>query len=718
VTVVLVVLAVVLGVWVWLGRDRVTDDERQRRENNVFVAWRRDELTAISIAHDGELIVLERDLDAMRDGGEGKDGSWRMTMPRRERADPVAVDRLLGTLELATIARKVGDGGALGLDVPRATGFVRMGALEIKFALGGDSPRPAGSGYFQIDTDPPIVVTKEVVDALLAGADTYRDRTVVPYLGTELAGVSVKHPAGGFTLERIDDRSFRVEPAGVLASRAAVDRLWASLAEMRAEAFPKDADVDRLTAHPAATLVLSPKDKSKPPAELVIGDVCPGHPNDLVVSRRTPTRVAACAPKDILEGLLADASSLVEKHPFTLRMDEIEELRLERTPAADAGAVPDPSDGGGAAPSVVEIARKGTGFHAREPFDRDLSVGEADAAGELVTRIGYSEALAVKPGAGAPFAFVGRALVRADERQEVVELGPLGAGGHAIVRRVLDDARLEVDAAVYRRLIPRATSLRARTMLDHETRRPSRVVLRCGIDQELVDRGEGFRLVSPPGYETDGSIAQLVDAVVRGRIDAWVADEDDGTFGFTRDGCHLVIGFDDGNAPVTVWFGREAESGIYVRVDPRSGVLVAARSIRDLAKSLYVSRGSLRTDAALIDHVRVISNGKVVPPGDLARADRVREGIADLFADRVVSLKKPEGAPNLVLEVTVSEGGPPRRIDCRPVSSAERYCGIDGTNATFSVSAARLAPFPPNADAGAPLPSSSAPYLAPPAGSR
>lgn len=681
--------------WLWRDRDRVTEGERKRRENNVFVVWRRDELAKVTVAHEGETLVLERDRTAAATRGEGKEGLWRMTSPRSERADPVAVDRLLTTLEFATVARKVSDGAATGLDAPRASGTVRMGGLEVAFALGGPSPRPEGSSYFRVSDEAPIVVSKEVADLLLASSDTYRDRTVVPYLATELSRFEAKHPAGGVTLERIDDHSFRVDEAGVLASRSAVDRLWASLAEMRAEAFPGDADVDRLTAHPVVSLKLTPKDAAKPPAELVIGEACPGHPADVVILRKTPSRVAACAPHDVVSALVADASSFVEKHPFTLRMDEIEELRLERSVAGeDAGML---GDSGGPAPAAIEIARKGTGFHLRAPFDRDLSTAEADAASELVTRIATYEATSVARGGG-PFAAVGRAIVRSGDRQQIVELGAPRAGGRATLRRVLDDARLDVPLSVYRRLVPRATSLRARTALDGETRRPTRVLLRCGVDQELVDRGEGFRLVSPAGYETDGAIRQLVDGITRGRIDTWVADADDGSFGFTRDGCHVVVGFEDGNAPVTLWFGAEGEGGIYVRVDPHPEVLVAPRSLRDLAKSVYVSRGSLRTPREHVERVRVMLDGKPVPARD---PSALRDAVSSLFAERVVALKKPEGAPDLVIEVAVTEGGPPMRIGCRSISAAERHCGLDGLNATFLVAEPRLAPFLPLRDASA-----------------
>jgi len=688
-TIVLVVLALALGVWLWLDRDRITEGERKSRENSAFVVWRRDELTRVSIAHEGETIVLERDRPAPdKPSNEGKEGQWRLTSPREERADPVAVDRLLTTLEFATALRKASGGAGLGFDAPRASGTVRMGGLEVPFALGGPSPRPEGTSYFRVGDETPVVVSKEVTDVLLAPSDTYRDRTVVPYLATDLQRVEVKHPGGGFALVRIDDHSFRIEESGILASRSGVDRVWAALAEMRAEAFPKDADAERLTAQPVATLKLVPRDSSKAPAELAIGEACPGHPADVVVLRKTPTRVAACAPQDLVGFLTGDAASLVDKHPFTLRVDEIEEVRLEH-----AGS------------EAIELARKGTGYHQRAPLDRELPEPEAEAATELLTRISVSEARSVTRGSSTGSAFVstGRALVRNGPREEIVEVGAPFADGRATVRRLLDGALLDVDASVYRRLVPRGTMLRPRTLLEHETRRPTRVLLRCGVDQELVDRGEGFRLVSPAGYETDAAIGQLVDGLVKGKIDAWVADNDDGSFGFTRgpDGCHVVLAFEDGNAPVTVWFGAEAEGGIYMKTDARTGVLVAPRSLHVLAKDIYVSRGTLRTEAARIEHVKVTVLGRPVTPADPAKA---RDAVAALFAERVVSLKKLEGAPDLVIDVDVAEAGAPKRIACRTVSARLRECSLDGVSATFAVTAARLAPLLPASasDGGAP----------------
>ena len=677
---IMVVLAAALGLWLWLDRDHVTSGERKMRENNVFPVWRKEELAEITIVHEGETIVLARDGEA-----------WRMKSPRVERADQAAVDRLLTTLEFATIARRASEGTALGLAAPRASGSVRMGGLVVTYALGDPSPRPEHSSYLRVAGEPNVVVGKELADALLASSDVYRDRAVVPYLATELARFEVAHAGGGFALERLDDQSFRVAGAGLLAARAAVDRMWAALAEMRAEAFPKDADVDRLTANPTLTLTLTPKDARKPAAEIVIGDACPGLPADVVVLRKTPTRIVACAPRDIVAALRADASTLLELHPFTLRMDEVEEVRLEYL-AADAG---------GGAPAAIEIARKGKGFHQRAPSDRDLTPEEAEAGTELITRLTTAEADHVTRGAG-PFTAIARARVHAGEHDQLVEIGGPDAKGRAVLRRVLDDARLEIGPALVRMLLPRETTLRPQAIVTSETRRATRVILRCGVDQDLVDSGAGFRFVSPKDQAADGSILQLVDAILRGRVDPWVSDVDDGTFGFTKDSCHVVLAFEDGKAPVTVWFGAQGEGGVYGRVDTRAGVFVAPLALRELAGRIYVSRAALRAEPSQIEHVRVTFEGRPV----VREATALRDAVAALYADRVACLGKScvlaGGAPfDLVIELALVGSGATRRITCWP-SPTERLCTVSGVDATFALAASRLAPFvpPPSADGG------------------
>ncbi len=702
-TLVLLVVAFALGIWLWRDKDRVSVSEHERREKNVFPAWRRDEVSRIEIAHDDETLVLVRE--------EANEKTWKLGSPRSERVDIAAVERLLTTLEFASIVRRVERDRALGFEAPRASGNVTMGALRFRFVLGGEAPRPEGSSYLRVDDGAPVVVSKELTQALLASSDTYRDRSVVPYLSLELDRFEVVHSRGGFALERRDERSFMLADRRVLASRASLDKAWAALAEMRAEAFPKNADVDALEQAPQLTIRMVAKSGKGPPGELLIGGSCPGHPADVLVLRTKPTRLLACAPQGALETLRSlSAEELFDRKPFSVRHDEMEELRIEAVASDESRAG---NDGGTSPrPKAFEVARRGVGFHQREPNDRELSSDEADSVRELLVRIASSDAASVRKSEGRPrssLAPLSRARVRAGEAEETVELWaePLAMGPSTrfVVRRLRDDTELEVDVAVARRLVLRDTLSRGRPLLG-DSRRVTRVELSCGTNQHFIDRGSGLVLVEPARFETDGSIVQLVDAFTRGNTLLWVSDKDDGTFGLGSEGhaCRVELGFADEKDPAVIRLGSEGEGGIYGLVEGRPGVFVAPSSLGELARRIYVSHAALRAPVDSLDRVRVFVEGR---PLTTVEPAVLRESASRLFADRVVSVGSSDvGRSELEIELTLADGGATRRVRCAAATAGRsgrvRRCSTPHVNAIFEVRDSLLQPLLGNApsDAG------------------
>jgi hypothetical protein len=119
-----------------------------------------------------------------------------------------------------------------------------------------------------------------------------------------------------------------------------------------------------------------------------------------------------------------------------------------------------------------------------------------------------------------------------------------------------------------------------------------------------------------------------------------------------------------------------------------------------MAGRLYVNRGALRAEASRIERVRATFEGRPV----VREASALRDAVASLFADRVVSIGRTSlTAPDLVIEVALAEGGPTRRIACRPDAAlAEHVCMTTGVDATFALANARLSLFlNAPADAGA-----------------
>jgi hypothetical protein len=265
-----------------------------------------------------------------------------------------------------------------------------------------------------------------------------------------------------------------------------------------------------------------------------------------------------------------------------------------------------------------------------------------------------------------------------------------------MLRRVRDDARLSVSPAVGRRLRPRLTSFQPRTLVT-DTRRVKRVILRCGAPQELVDDGSGLKLATPAGYETDGSITQLVDGLMRGKVLGWVSDEDDGTFGLgdspatTPGPCRVILSFEDNNAPKTIRFGAEGEGGVYGLVEGVPGVFVAPLSLRALAGRIFVSHASLRVEPSRIESVRVSMGGHPIPVRDPAL---LRAAAGAFYADHAVSVGTSAVQPaDVEIVIASSEGGPPKRITCGTRQGAFRRCASPDVKAVFEVPESAVARF-------------------------
>jgi hypothetical protein len=470
-----------------------------------------------------------------------------------------------------------------------------MGTIGYRFELGGDAPSPDGSAYMHVDGEGTFVVGRTLTVQLLRGADAYRERVIVPYGASETARLEVSGgSAAPFVLER-RGTSFRVGGhEGLRASRDAVDRLFEALAEARAESFVDDGPAEQALGQGGRVVVLTPRDASRSRVRLVVGGSCPGADSSpaghVVVQRTEPARAAACVAGGLAEALAPAPGSLVDAAPFAAHADEIEELTLE--PAA-------------AATPRIEIARRGSGWHERAPAERDLGVGDVDSVDALVAALAGARASKVRPGErGERLAVRSRVtLVRTGaESSEVLEVGTPSAAGVVLVRRVDDGAFLEFPRPVARRFEPHPIALEGTDVwpspidpaeivaIDDTCSRPfTRLVFADGVWKGDAEAGAR-------------SISDLADAFARARADAWVVENDDGTFGFGHEGsCAVTLtltsAVDGGPARrVGLVFGDEAEGGSFARVTDRAGVFIAPAALRAIATNPEAQRSGLRLE--------------------------------------------------------------------------------------------------------------------------
>ncbi|MDB4997563.1 MAG: hypothetical protein JWM74_4995 [Myxococcaceae bacterium] len=683
-TFVFIAAAIGLSVYAYLDRDAISDPERVRRMHNLFPAFRREQVTRIELGEPGQKpMVLERD------PGDGGETSWRMTSPLSAKVDLPAVDNLVGVLEYASPVRKL-DRDPPGFDPIRRTGTVTMGALVYRFALGGASPSPEGSSYLRLDGEGTFVIARELTADLMKSTDVYRDKTIVPYLSINLSSLAVTGKTESWSIKRIDPTSFRLDD-GNRCSRETIDLVWSALAEMRAESFLPDDVADRATESPEYRIVMTPSDKGFSAGEIVVGGPCPDHPEDVVVVRRAPTRLSACAPRGILRGLSTPKAQLDDKRLFVARPDEVEELRLETSPSGAA----------------LEIARRGTGWHQRRPADRDLTPGEAEMATALVTALTKAEGTLQDPFGKAPFTPRARATIArgGDTRvEEVVEIGEVD--GVSVARRKVDGGLLTIGRDVRRLLSARATALAERRVFDPpiEGKPIAGVETRCGgFEQTLVREGPQFQMKRPPGYPADQAGAiDLGETIARAKAETRVADADDGSFGFEVP-CTIAVTVKDGGGTrrVALSLGSAtADGGVYAHAEGAPDVFVLRGPLLELAKTPLVDRNLFFAAPASVQAIRFTrAEGDIVVHNFADGGTHPAiESLGQLTADRVVHLgpAHPDegfGKPTADVRIGfVRDAGMAAKhflIGGMTKDKSAWYVRSEGIDATFLVSTAK-----------------------------
>jgi hypothetical protein len=701
----------------FIDRATVSDADRAARRQDVFPTFRVDQVSRVEIDHGGVGFVIERDPDA----GPGASLAWLLP-GRREHADPVAVDTLLRELELATRLRDVAASAALGLDAPRARGTVKVGAVEYRFEIGVDAPRPEGGAYMRVDGEGAFVVGRSIKVQLLRGLDAYRDRALVGLGAGDVMRLDVRGAdgGGGFGLER-DGAGFRVVGTGMRASREAAGRVFSALADVRADRFLDDGVADRLSAA-GITVTLSPQDANRPLLELRIGGACPEQPGDVVVVRMPERRRAdggpipnpaplgtfACTARALLDALGATTESLVDLAPLFAHADEIEQMRLEPLPP------------GG---TRVELARKESGWRERAPEERDLDQDESDSANNLALALANARGLDARRG-GPDDRLAARARVTVvrsgDGASEVVELGAPAADGTTLARRIDDGAILRLSRTVARRFEAHAVALRPRAIwlpaFD-----PGEVIAiddGCVHAMERLElRDQTWTMRSPAGLPVDASsVTDLVGAIAHAKADAWIAERDDGGFGFDGPasctiGLTIVGEAGRSSRRVGLVFGDEGDGGVYARALGDSAVFVVPKVLRELVSRPAVDRGRLRIDPTALTSVTLAtgagrlvlerSGERLVRPTRERDAqgddDRLETALAGFYAQAALHTGAPtpdEGMDRPILEIRArgaeADGGAreirifvggPGHIDADEVYFA-RVAGVD---ATFAV---------------------------------
>ena len=325
---ILIVLAVGTLAYAYVfDGEHVSDADRASRARRVFPMFDVADVRSLTFEQEGQRVALER-------GADGGEPRWMLRSPVNEPADPAAVDALLEDMNVAARVRDVGSAEvAAGLSSPRVRATVRVGSIEYAFELGAPAPVPEGAAYLHMSAgaDGTFVVDRLLAEDLLRGADAYRDHVLVPYGRSETSRIEIRDLAGdaGTVVLTRAGPTFRVE-GGLRASRDAVERLFAGLAEVRAGSFVREGEGGAAGAG-SLLVALDPVSSARARVELRLGGACPDSPGQIVVRLAGPPARTACAPASALDAVRVAPEGIVDRGPFRAHADEVAELRLEPT---------------------------------------------------------------------------------------------------------------------------------------------------------------------------------------------------------------------------------------------------------------------------------------------------------------------------------------------------------------------------------------------------
>ena len=453
---------------------------------------------------------------------------WVVESPWQRTADAAMIDAAIeGLRELQWVRKLDGppsatDARAHGLDQPTFTWQVGIDGAKWSIAFGATAPAPRGGTYVDVtgpDTRAHHAYVATVDSAKLSlRPEQLLEPRLLPYVASDFREISVE-TAGAKSEFRFDparSRWYESNGAHRRLARESIEKLLFDLANLKGEHFFTPSESLDKSWKQRDALVGVRLDKRPAVLQIALFGPCEEQPNLSLVRVSGDEDVTACARVgDLQSRLEEDPSNWVDRHLFSLRTDEIEQVTLH-------------VDG-----HSLELQRRESAFVTvgKDPRSIDVDTGN-QALESLVSIRGVLSQPPAEAGSIADSNYVRlrSAVVTGTEGyEERILVAPPSSNGDRWVKRLSDSAWLHVDASAATALAPGDNWLRSKVLIDAE---PSSVQM-----IELVSRGRSFRWTadgkglmrsdSQAGSPLDAdAIEKLRAKLARLRVKEWLERQD------------------------------------------------------------------------------------------------------------------------------------------------------------------------------------------------
>ncbi|MEO8904440.1 MAG: DUF4340 domain-containing protein [Polyangiaceae bacterium] len=704
----ILLLAVASMVTVVVTHGVVTTGEKEAQGQDLLPAFHADEVKALEVEGAGQKLTLKRN-----EAPDGGSASFTLVSPVKEPADDTAVNKFLSALSNARALRVIASGSSLstfGLDQPRLRITAKTDKRTYHVIVGGNAPTPEGACYVQVanDDEAPkvVVVDKSAAQDLAVDLDAFRQRGIVSLSQPDVTRITITSPKLHVALKRSTGTSFLIdgEPK-TLADRETVSSLFFQLSRLTANRFLSTADAEAALGADRAHFEFETKD-SKQLVRFDAGGTCPGDPAQLVVVRRSPGTQSACAPRELEATLRHSADDFVDRHPFSLHADEVEELDISGK-------------------NKFILLRKGNAFvlHGSSETPVELDAGNQriasllDVTGERVLGQKLSD-LGLEP-AQNTVTLRSSAARDADVVQQVVRVGNTDSAGNLWLYREQDGVVLRVPREVARFFASDSTLLYAKKLTEFGLSSFVSAEILHGAHRQVLRRDEkqNLQLEEPKGFDPDGVLSSdLIQALGSLTATRFVADRDDGTFGLDKPSTTVrFVSRSESNPKLehVLRFGRRTELGVFATLDENGPVFVLPRSVEETCDTLLLNRAvypnasdalkSFSLEAPQKHTLQLERRGErfwPVPAGSFPDAElgELLEAISNLRPEAAVHVGPPlpdEGmsAPVLTLRLVPTVGAPLTLTFGAGDSwrsTSVFYLRVSGVNATFVIAQAKV----------------------------